>query len=939
MLMRIPSRLPNTRRLCAAQIIIALAFSVPSYAQTQTAPTSTTPSQEEVIELSPFTVNAEEDVGYIASSSLAGSRLNTPLRDTAASISILTAEFISDIGATNITEALQWANNVQLEIVDQAANDNVTFESFGDFRVRGIPATVTRNFFPWRLQADSYNVERIEEQRGPNSILFGIGSAGGVLNQSTKRAHFGGTSNRASFVTDSDEGYRVTGDFNRELIKDRFALRVNLLHNRQNGYRQHVRNDDDRVHIAGVFALTPKTRIRAEFETGLVEQVTARVTHAVDGLERWLAAGSPTVASSIPTNATLGITRLANTSRFTYVDSLDLLYNGANRNISSAEGGGPIVDQTLADWSVNSGGPASIRRGGFETASAVLEQRLGKKTYLELAYNHQESDYKTYVPTIGGSDGVILRGDPHQTLANGQPNPYVGEYFFEAAWGRFMKSSRSDDVRASLSTEFDAGKWGRYQVAGMAEYESRVDRAHQEREMWAGAPFNTTTPENGTNAVYRRSYVTRGDWATYFVNGPGLTGLLKDVYDPVTGRTLSSTFVVGNQNIQDDPNRQKTMIASMQARYLNDRLVFTAGFRHDQLEITDHLTKRNAVTNIWEVDYDNANKLEYKGKTRTLGLVGHLTENISVFVNSSNNFSLPNPNIRLLPDSIPAESPEAEGLDYGVLFSLLNDRVKVRVNRFDLDLLKGHDSRFGGTFSNPTSINNQILGILLSSGAITAAESDARTTNSNGATFERAVEGYEATITANLSKGWSLSMNYSFTEGVETNIGPEVLEWWDENKPYFQSFDQSLVTFRGFTIAETIDLFEDEIAAALANEGTGILGNRKHKFNVFTRYAFTGGKLKGLYVGGGYRYQGKNLVKRSPDDVRPYGNSYWLSDALIGYRFQNVRWFKSMSVQLNVSNVFDWDDPLITRLEPDGSLERWAVVTPRTWRLTLNLGF
>ena len=62
--------------------------------------------------MTPFEVDAEEDVGYVANASLAGSRMNTALRDTAASISVLTSEFLSDVGATNLTEALKWSNNL-----------------------------------------------------------------------------------------------------------------------------------------------------------------------------------------------------------------------------------------------------------------------------------------------------------------------------------------------------------------------------------------------------------------------------------------------------------------------------------------------------------------------------------------------------------------------------------------------------------------------------------------------------------------------------------------------------------------------------------------------------------------------------------------------------------------------------------------------------------
>jgi outer membrane receptor protein involved in Fe transport len=912
-----------------------------SDAQTRNEPAvDAVPDEDETVVLSPFVVNAEDDDGYIASSSLAGSRLDTPLRDTAASINILTAEFLSDIGATDLSEALRWGNNVQLEITDQAANDNVTFESFGDFRVRGIPATVTRNFFPWRMQTDGYNVERIEEQRGPNSILFGIGSAGGVLNQNTKRPSFKDNHYRLGFVVDSYDGFRTTGDFNQELVNDRAALRLNFLVNRQESYRDYVRNDDERVHLAGNFLLTPSTTVRAEYETGMIDQVVARVTHAVDGLERWIAAGSPIVAGApIPTNATLGITRLATGNRFTYIDSLGMVYNGAGRNISSPAGGGPIFDKKLADWSVNSGGPDSERTGGFETYSVVLEQRLAKRTFVELAYNHQESDYKALVPTIGGSDGVILRGDPHALLVNGQPNPYVGGYFFEAAWGRFVKDSSSDDLRGSLSTEFDAGKWGRYQIAFMAEREEREELAYQQREVWGGAPFNAGQPEGTANQVFRRSYVTKGDWSTYFTRGPAGTGMLENVHDPVTGRTLSSTWVTGNNNIQDDPNTQDTLIASMQARYFSNRLVFTAGVRRDDLKIEDRQARRNATTQVWEVDYDNVIVREYTGETRTLGLVGHATPEISLFVNGSNNFSLPNPTVRILPDSNPAPSPEAEGVDYGFLFSLLDDRIQVRVNRYTLDLVGGHDFRYGGSTSNPTGLNNRILDALIGQGLISVEDADARRTNTTGATFDREVEGYEANVTSNLSRGWSLSLNYSYSDGIESNVGPEVKAWYAENKPFFQSFDQDITVGNGNTIAEELVLFEGEMADAAATEGIGIRGNRKHKFNFFTRYAFSEGSLKGLFVGGGYRYQSKSLVQRTPEDELPYGNSFGIADAVIGYRLPKTEWFKSVSFQLNISNVFDFDDPLITRRDPDGSIDRWAVVAPRSWRLSTNFGF
>jgi len=53
------------------------------------------------ITLSPFEVVSGQDVGYRAQNTLGGTRLNTSLKDTAASLSVMIAEFLADVAATN----------------------------------------------------------------------------------------------------------------------------------------------------------------------------------------------------------------------------------------------------------------------------------------------------------------------------------------------------------------------------------------------------------------------------------------------------------------------------------------------------------------------------------------------------------------------------------------------------------------------------------------------------------------------------------------------------------------------------------------------------------------------------------------------------------------------------------------------------------------------
>ena len=94
--------LSPSRRVASvrAGLLLAIAFAFGTAgAQTVAPATSAVPSNEEPIELSPFITSAGSEKGYVATSSLAGSRVNTQLKDIAAQIDVLTPEFLSDIAA------------------------------------------------------------------------------------------------------------------------------------------------------------------------------------------------------------------------------------------------------------------------------------------------------------------------------------------------------------------------------------------------------------------------------------------------------------------------------------------------------------------------------------------------------------------------------------------------------------------------------------------------------------------------------------------------------------------------------------------------------------------------------------------------------------------------------------------------------------------------
>lgn len=246
--------------------------------------------QEEVIELSPFTVSADESQGYQATSTLAGTRIKTDIRDLGAAISVVTQEFMEDTGATTLEDLFQYTTSTEIGGLDgnySAANlssgggrvdqDETRREPQAGGRIRGLARpNYTRNYFSTSIPIDRYNTGQITISRGPNSLLFGLGSAGGVVDAGLGLASIGKNTAKVQFRVDNNASLRTEFDLNRTLIKDRLALKVSgLYEDRQ--YRQNQANrETNRIYAAIDVLLRDAqrdafigdTKIRANVEYG-----------------------------------------------------------------------------------------------------------------------------------------------------------------------------------------------------------------------------------------------------------------------------------------------------------------------------------------------------------------------------------------------------------------------------------------------------------------------------------------------------------------------------------------------------------------------------------------------------------------------------------------------------------------------------------------------
>jgi iron complex outermembrane receptor protein len=130
--------------------------------------------------------------GYVTNRTMSGTKTDTPLLEIPQSISVINRNEM-DIRAVNlnITEALRYVPGV---VADQFGFSGQGFEYLS---MRGFNVQTTANFRDNLNQAatglyfgafitDPYALERVEVLRGPTSVMFGRGDAGGIVNRVTK---------------------------------------------------------------------------------------------------------------------------------------------------------------------------------------------------------------------------------------------------------------------------------------------------------------------------------------------------------------------------------------------------------------------------------------------------------------------------------------------------------------------------------------------------------------------------------------------------------------------------------------------------------------------------------------------------------------------------------------------------------------------------------
>jgi outer membrane receptor protein involved in Fe transport len=253
---------------------------------------------DEVYELSPFAIDASDNQGYAATSTLAGTRLNTSLKDVGASISVVTRDFLEDTQSTDLKELLIYTPST--EVIGPLGNlaneggrsgENTVTEIFDSLnpttRVRGLAeATLTRNLYESSLPMDSYNVDRVTLNRGANSILFGVGSPAGIIDTTVITPVF----RNATEVTTrfgSFGSYRGSIDLERVLIEDQLSVRIAGLAEDTKFQQRPAFERDQRLFATLSWRPTDALSINVNTEQGRIDSNLPRQFPLVNMVDPW----------------------------------------------------------------------------------------------------------------------------------------------------------------------------------------------------------------------------------------------------------------------------------------------------------------------------------------------------------------------------------------------------------------------------------------------------------------------------------------------------------------------------------------------------------------------------------------------------------------------------------------------------------------------------
>ncbi|HTL67092.1 MAG TPA: TonB-dependent receptor [Lacunisphaera sp.] len=399
-------------------VVTAVLAASPVFAQTT--PTPAAAKKSEVVELSPFQVHAEENRGYIASETMSGTRVATPIKDLPYTVNVVTSEFFDDFGMFQLDDSLTQVGGL------------TGLDIGGGFNLRGFSSSSQLRDGFYRLgRYGQTNIDRLEIIKGPNAGIYGRTSPGGMVNMiskapraqdSTKLTFRYGTYDTAQGTIEKTGSIgahtayiAILSQFNRAADMDWFHIRENQ------GFVavQHDFNDGSHLLLSAEYFMQYRNAPQPSAPTILDRKGTASTADdQVIGYAKNLARVNPYGPNS-------QLFRGSNTLYGTWDKRLNAVFNfrvgaqafQANRwDYNQNTGWGQVtINSTTASANLTSARGATPNRGLiFESGGGLQADLVGKydsfngavtnKTLLTADFN----DYYRYDPTRSAGNATAL---------------------------------------------------------------------------------------------------------------------------------------------------------------------------------------------------------------------------------------------------------------------------------------------------------------------------------------------------------------------------------------------------------------------------------------------------------------------------------------------------------------------------------------------------
>jgi iron complex outermembrane recepter protein len=197
------------------------------------------------VELPELRVPGILDQGYVTRDATTGTKTDTPLIETPATVTVIPRKQLDDQRLLTLTEALSWVPG----FADESSRG-----SFDRFTLRGFFAADSTFLDGLRtdprfwVNQEVFGLERIEVLKGPASVLYGQVEPGGIVNLVSKRprpeAHY-----ELGFSAGSFNLYEGTVDVGGPVTKDKSVLfRFSGLYRNRDDVIDFI--DNERIYLA-----------------------------------------------------------------------------------------------------------------------------------------------------------------------------------------------------------------------------------------------------------------------------------------------------------------------------------------------------------------------------------------------------------------------------------------------------------------------------------------------------------------------------------------------------------------------------------------------------------------------------------------------------------------------------------------------------------------